>query len=164
MKSFLLAVVIFLLSLSVAKADNSVYQYYVGTITGCNAAPLNAGAVTCEIGTRIWGFTLASLELIYTDHAAGEGTGFTAQLQGCNEGYGAGNCADATDWSLIATESIIGGIITLTPATLTVASDATIQEFWSIGVNYRRMRIIITGTGAPVAADTITVKVMLAIP
>jgi hypothetical protein len=163
MKRLLFVLMICLFPFSV-KADTSQYQYYVGALIPCLDAPLNAGAVTCEVVPRVWGFSILTLEFDYTDHAAGGGTGFTAQVQACNEGYGAGDCLDATDWSLISTESIVGGIVTLTPAIITVASDASIQQSWSIGINYRRLRVVVTGSGAPVATDKITVKAMLAIP
>lgn len=147
----------------VVKADTSTYQYYVGTLTGCNNAPLNAGAV-CEVGTSTWGFTLLTLEFIYTDHAAGEGTGYTATLQGCNEGFGAANCTDASDWTAIAAESIAGGVVTISDAIITRSLDMSNQLFWSTGINYKRVRVVVTGIGLPVAADKITIKAMLAIP
>lgn len=152
-------------TLLMAPNIRAMQQVWIGILTpNCNGGSLGAGTITCEVGARTTQYSLMTLHLWYDDNGGGGGTGYTVEIQACNEGYAVGSCTDATDWYTISMQTPVAGVVTLDPAILTrnVLVDDLLS--WTIGINARRHRLRITGLGAPVANDRITVSAMLAMP
>lgn len=147
---------------AVANAQNRTQPVQMGPLTNCNATAINA-AVDCEVRVLssgldgVEGFNFVTFEIFY-DYAAG--TGYTFTLQGCREGKGVDNCTDATDWYTVAGEAFNAttGVLTIYPATVTRVVGADDYLSWSIGTNYRRLRLHnVVATGSPTTSDKITV-------
>ena len=127
------------------------------TLTNCSAAPINA-AVICggTRGMRVSGYNALTLEITYTQSA---GTGYEFYLETCYEGQTTSDCTDAADWHRVATEWVAPGLVLLNAGKITHAAAASDQSTWTIGINYRRIRLAaFVATGAPDAGDKITVR------
>jgi len=129
----------------------------LGALTNCSAAAINAAVVCGDTrGVRVEGYNALTLEIKYTWAA---GSGWEFYLESCNEGHAATDCTDATDWHRVATQGVTPGVITLTAGKVTHASGASDQIAWTVGINYRRVRLAaFVATGSPTSSDKITVN------
>lgn len=142
----------------------------LGILSGCSAVAIDA-AVNCEVrapakgvqNTR--GFTSLTLEIFYDDNAGGASTGYTLFLESCNEGTGAADCTDSTDWHRVqALDIATTGVATMVDLQLLKASDADARSVVTIGINYLRTRVAgLVGSGSPGATDKATVAARLAV-
>lgn len=153
-----------------AQTPPKTLQTDVGVLTNCDAGAINS-AINCEVRCTsscpqgevlgVFGYNLLTLEITYTRSA---GTGYQFYLESCHEGYAATNCTDAADWSRVLGEVPSNGQLELKDGLVFRSSSATVYDAWSIGINYKRLRLrSITGRGSPDANDKITVRARLGV-
>lgn len=147
---------------------NTTAAYAVELMPAQNVVPVGGGcagtlniAVTCT-----WepsrGYSLATFYLDYVNFLGGGGaTGYTMAIE---ESYN--TPSSPASWYQVATQSVVGGIITVTPSTVTRVFPAGASErlAWTIGVNASAVRITIIGTGAPNVSDRISGALRIAYP
>jgi len=133
----------------------------IGAMDNCNNDAINS-AVVCgdTFGVKTEGYNIATFEIKYTK---GAGTGYQFYLQGCNEGHSTSDCTNAADWHTIAIEQVIPGTgVALTTDLIYHDAAASDQLTWSIGINYRRIRLSsFVAKGTPNTSDKITVYLRL---
>jgi len=145
-----------------------VRQESVFILPDCNAKAINA-AVDCEVRQKttspytlnVVGYNVLTLE-IYYDWTAG--TGIQFNIEACDEGDGDTDCTAATDWFLVQTGNIVAGTDTLSDLLVTKVCGADCYFTYSIGLNYRRLRIAnVLATGVPGANDKVTIRARLGV-
>ena len=141
--------------------DTSSWQIWqeIGALTNCSAAAINSAIVCGDTrGVKVEGYNALTLEILYTLSA---GTGYEFYLETCYEGHGAADCTDATDWYRVAGQKMdtSTGELTIVAGKVTHTAAATDRLTWTIGMNYRRVRLAaFVATGSPDANDKITVN------
>ncbi len=140
-------------------SDRQTWVRYqeLGALTNCDNAAINV-AVTCggTRGIRVQGYNALTLEIVYTRSA---GTGWQFVLETCHEGQGTTNCTDAADWHQVATEVVGAGTVELDAGTIGHDTTVTDRLTWTIGINYRRVRLAsFVARGTPDANDKATVN------
>ena len=175
MKSALFLVLTLAANVALAQTPRTTYAS-VGTLTNCSAATLDDPINACEVRNisrgiyGVEGYNLLTLEIKLDADSAGGGvsgiTGISFQLEACSEGLSGADCTDDADWALVQGESYSSGTLTLADGTMskTVSANTDFFAYWSVGINYRRVRVAnITALTANAADDIVTVKAWLGV-